>query len=70
MSLFDQRPALGAVGVAVGGDHLLVDVPGHLDRGVLVGREQRLELAFLLVGEQVDAGVQGAAGSGSPVRPR
>ena len=46
--LGEQRPALGAVGVAVGADHLLVDPPGHLDCDVRADREQRLEPALLL----------------------
>jgi hypothetical protein len=59
--LIAVRP-LGPVGVAVGGDHVLVDRPAHLDLHVSVGREQRGEPGLLLGGEQVDAGVQGAAG--------
>src|SRR5690606_4213334 len=45
-----------------GGDHPLVDAPGHLDRDVLLNREERLQARLLLVGEQVGAGVQGPAG--------
>ncbi len=51
----------GPVGVAVGGNHLLVDAPGRLDLDVGVAREQRVESLALLVGEQVGAGVQGPA---------
>ena len=39
----EQGLALLAVGVAVSADHFLVDPPGHLDRGVLVDGEQRLD---------------------------
>ena len=50
------------VGFAVGGDHALVDAPGRFDLNVVVVGEQRLEPLLLLVGEELDAGVQGAAG--------
>ena len=40
------------VGVAVGGDHALVDGPGRFDLDVLVGVEQVLELDPLVVCEQ------------------
>ena len=51
--------AADPVGVAVGGDHVLVDVPADLELQVLLGREQRAEPRLLLGGEQVGAGVQG-----------
>ncbi len=54
-----QRPASGAVGFAVGGDHALVDALGGLDLDVLVGGEQGCQPVLLLVGEQVRTGVQG-----------
>ena len=54
------RPSPPA-GVAVGGDHALVDAPGRLDLDVLLDGEQRLDPGGLLVGEQVSAGVQGPA---------
>ena len=57
-----HRSAGGPVGVAVGGDHALVDAPGHLDLDVVLDREQRMDPLLLLVGEQVGAGVQGAPG--------
>jgi hypothetical protein len=57
-----RRSASAAVGVAVGGDHPLVDPPGRLDLDVLLGIEQPGEPLSLLVGEQIGAGVQGPAG--------
>lgn len=54
-----QVLALRAVGFAVGGDHTLVDAPGRVDLDVLVGREQGLQPVLLLLGEQVQTGVQG-----------
>ena len=58
----DERAHRGAsvtpVGVAVGGDHLLVDAKGRLDLHVRVDREQPGEPGVLLVGEQVGAGVR------------
>lgn len=49
--LAQQRlPALAVV-VGVGGDDLLINPPGHLDGGVLIGGEHRLEPAALAVGE-------------------
>ena len=58
-----QFAALRPIGVAVGGDHALVDPPGHLDLGVLVDGKQGVQTLVLLVGEQVGAGVQGPPGS-------
>jgi hypothetical protein len=55
--------AAGAVGVAVGGDHALVDVPGGLDLDVFVVREQFVESGLLFVGLQVGAGVKGPPGA-------
>src|SRR4030095_10180354 len=52
------------VGVAVGGDHALVDAPGRLDLNVVLIAEQGGQPLLLAVGEQVGAGVQGAAGGG------
>ena len=43
ISLLHQLAAAGAVGVAVGGDHALVDAPGRLDLDVVVVGEQRVE---------------------------
>lgn len=40
-------------GLAVGGDHSLVDPPGRLHADVLVKVEQRGQSVLLLVGEQV-----------------
>ncbi len=54
--------SLFAVGVAVGGDHGLVDGPGDCDFGMLVGGEQGVQACPLSFGEQVGAGVQGAPG--------
>jgi len=54
--------SLGLVGFAVGGDHALIDGPGRFDLDVLIGAEQVVETLFLLVGEQVGAGVQHPAG--------
>jgi hypothetical protein len=48
-------------GFAVGGDHALVDPPGHLDLDVGIGGEQVVQSVLLLVGEQVGAGVQSSA---------
>jgi hypothetical protein len=56
--LVHQQTAAATVGLAVGGDHLLVDPPGDLDGGVLVDGEQGFEPVVLAVGEQVGAGVQ------------
>lgn len=50
----------GPVGVAVGGDHVLVDTPGDLDLDVLIGGEHRVQACLVLGGEQVGAGVQSA----------
>ena len=41
------------VGLAVGGDHPLVDAPGGLDLDVLVDGEQRFKPVALFIGEQV-----------------
>jgi hypothetical protein len=57
-----QLAATDSVGLPVGGDHALVDAPGRFDLDVRVVGEQRLEPLLLFVGEQVGAGVQGAAG--------
>ena len=57
-----RRPAPCPVGVAVGGDHGLVDAPGHLDLDVVSGGEQGLDAGALSVGEQAGAGVQGPSG--------
>ncbi len=54
---FGFRP----VGFSVGGDHRLVDLPGHLDRNVLLSLEQAAEALALAVGQQLGAGVEGAA---------
>ena len=54
-----DRPTLGTVFGAVGGHDLLVDGPGHLDRGVGVIGEHSVEAGGLPVGEQVPARVQG-----------
>ena len=59
----------GLVGVAVGGDDVLVDAPADLDRQVLVVGEEGGEPGLLSVGEQALAGpqrparrIQGVAG--------
>jgi len=57
--VFHHGPALFAVVVAVGGEHLLVDTPGRLDLDVLIPGEQGLDPGPLPVGEQVNARVQG-----------
>ena len=49
-------PAVAGVGVGVGGDDLLVDVPGHLDREMGVVGEHRLKSSPLPGGEQLQAG--------------
>ena len=56
-----QLSALAAVFVAVGGDHPLVDAPGGFDLDMIIAREQGSEPVLLPVGEEVGAGVQGAA---------
>lgn len=43
---FGLRP----VGFSVGGDHGLVDLPGHLDRDVFLALEQRTEALALTIG--------------------
>ncbi|CCI52580.1 hypothetical protein BN13_1880002 [Nostocoides jenkinsii Ben 74] len=53
----------GPAGVAVGADHPLVDAPCRLHFDMLLDGEQRLQAGALTVGEEVRAGVQGAAGS-------
>ena len=58
-----RLPAGRPVGVAVGGDHALVDAPGGLDLDVVLDSEQGGQPLLLAVGEQVGAGVQGAAGA-------
>jgi hypothetical protein len=42
--------ALGGIGGAVGGDHLLVDAPGDLHGGVGLVGEEGVEAGALLVG--------------------
>jgi hypothetical protein len=49
----------GPVGLAVGGDHALVDAPGRFDLDVFLGLEQVVQALRLLVGKQVGSGVQG-----------
>lgn len=49
-----------AIRVAVGVDYALVDARGRLDFGVGVDGEKVGEPVFLLVGEPVGTGVQGA----------
>jgi hypothetical protein len=61
----DQLPhvpfAAGSTGVAVGGDHRLVDAPRRLDlQTIFVGEQQRDPL-LLRVGEQIRTGGKGAA---------
>lgn len=63
--LLHQLPPAGAVELALGGDHPLVNAPGRLDLDMLVGiacGEQGLDPLVLFVGEQVRAGVQDSAG--------
>jgi hypothetical protein len=55
-------PAFGPVLVTVGGDHGLVDTPGHLYFGVVVSGEEGVEAGALAVGEKIVAGEQGASG--------
>ena len=62
MMLLISCPSGGPVGVAVGGDHALVDTPGGLDGDVVLDSEQGGQALVLPVGEEVGAGVQGAAG--------
>ena len=66
-----QLPAGGAVGFAVGGDHVLVDRPGGFDLDVTVVGEQLVEPGPLTVGEQAGTGVQGPPGPVErvPARP-
>ena len=52
--------ALLLVGLAVRGDHALIDTPGRFDLDVLLGSEQYLQPDPLPVGEQLVAGVEGA----------
>ena len=63
-----QLFALSSVGLAVGRDHPLVDLPGRLDLHVLVDGEQRLEAGGLLVGEEVGAAPTPLVGFGDPAR--
>jgi hypothetical protein len=58
-----QLAARGWLGVPVGGDHPLLDVPGGLDLDVLIDGEQGRESGGLLVGEQACTGVQGSPGT-------
>ena len=53
--------AIRSVGVAVGGDHRLVDAPGRFDLHVCVVGEQRRDSLLLFVGQQVRAGGKGSA---------
>src|SRR5689334_2863291 len=54
--IFGHRlPAAGPVGLAVGGDHALVD-PCCLDMGVVVAGEQGFDPSPLLVGKEVGSG--------------
>lgn len=55
--------ALGLVGFAVGGDDALVDAPGRFNLDVLLDGEHRLDAGALLIGEEVDTGVQGVTGA-------
>ena len=52
-----------AIGVAIGGDHPLVDAPGRLHLDVPFIGEQFAQPPGLPVGEQVRAGVQGPPGA-------
>jgi len=54
-----ELAASGAVGVAVGADHPLIDPPGGLDVDVFLDREQRVQPGGLLLGEQALTGMQG-----------
>lgn len=58
-----HRASVGAVGVAVGGDHGLVDGPGCFNLDVLIDGEQGVQSCTLFVGEERLTGVEGAAGS-------
>jgi hypothetical protein len=51
ISLLHQLSSTARVGLAVGGDHALVDPPGRFDLDVLLGREQVRRPLALLVGE-------------------
>jgi hypothetical protein len=64
-----ERASAGAVGFAVGGDHLLVDGRGRLDLDVLIGREQCEQAVLLLAGKQVGTGMQGPPGPARGGRP-
>lgn len=55
-----QLAALSAVGFSVGGRGVLIHRPGGFDLGMSVGGEQGCQAGFLLVGEQISVGVQGA----------
>jgi len=57
-----HRLAPCSVGIAVCGDHPLVDAPRGLDRDVLLDLEERIESGCLLLGQQVLSGVQGPPG--------
>ena len=46
----------------IASDDLLVDQPGHLDWGVLVGGKHRLQPGALACGEQRDLGAQAPPG--------
>lgn len=56
---FHRRHAVG--GIAVRGDHLLVDPPADLDRPVLLEAEEIVQPLGLPVGQEVGAGVQCAS---------
>lgn len=55
-------PPGGAIRVAVGGDHALVDPPGRLDLDMLLRGEQCLQAGLLPVNEEPRPGMESAAG--------
>jgi hypothetical protein len=57
-----QLPSAAAVRLSVGSDHALVDTACRLDLDLRVAGEPGVEALALSGGEQVGAGVQGAAG--------
>lgn len=58
ISLLVSSWALGAVGLAVGGDYALVDPAGRLELDVMIAGEQVVESSDLLVRKDVGAGLQ------------
>src|SRR5699024_6717262 len=60
--LLHHHSGSGPVGFSIGSDHGLVDLPGRLDRSMLLAAEQAAEALALPLGQQLGPGVEGAAG--------